>query len=99
MAHKRKVVVDRVAEPIPDLTDDPEELGWKDWLLHRYARLWYWVTMLFVDVIVFLEIQRSLDTNALVAGMAVVAVAMVQLFIYLRIWGRGGRLGNEYEED
>lgn len=96
MAHKRRVEVE--ARP-PQPEEPSEEQGWKEWLLKRYARTWYWVGCLFLDTIIFLEMQRSLHTNALVAGMAAVAVAVVQLALYFRIWGRGGPLSDEEDHD
>lgn len=92
MAKKRRVEVEAKAPPTEE---EPKELDWRDWFLKRYARAWYWVGCLFLDVIIFLEMQRSLNTNALVAGMAAVAVAVVQLAIYFRIWGRGGVLADD----
>ncbi len=92
MAQKRRVEVEAKA---PQAEEEPEELGWKDWLLKKYARAWYWVGCLFLDVMIFLEMQRLLSTNALVAGMAAVAVAVLQLAIYFRIWGRGGPLADD----
>ena len=85
MAQKRRVEVDSRPPP-PD--EAPKELGWKDWLLKRYAKVWFWIGCLFLDVVIFLEMQRVLSANVLVAGMATVAVAVVQLYVYLRIWGR-----------
>ena len=96
MAQKRRVEVE--AKPPPS-EEVPEELGWRDWFLKRYARAWYWVGCLFLDVIIFLEMQRLLSTNALVAGMAAVAVGVVQLAIYFRIWGRGGLLADDDQGD
>jgi hypothetical protein len=94
MAYKRRVEVE--AKP-PQVEEEVElePLGWKDWLLKKYARAWYWVGCLFLDVIIFLEMQRLLNTNALVAGMAAVAGAVVQLALYFRIWGRGGPLADD----
>jgi hypothetical protein len=82
----------------PPPEEAPEELGWKDWLLKRYAKVWFWIGCLFLDAMIFLETQRTLSANMLMAVMATVAVAVVQLFVYLRIWGRGGPLSENDKE-
>ena len=56
MAHKRKLVMERKAPEVEE-EDQPQELGWKDWLLRRYARSWYWIGVMFIDVVIFLETQ------------------------------------------
>lgn len=96
MAHKRRIEVD---EHVPEPEMPTREMSWKEWALKRYARAWYWVGCLFLDVIIFLEMQRALGTNALVAGMASVAAAAVQLVLYFRIWGRGGPLADDEPDD
>ena len=97
MAHKRKVVVSKGAKAPPE--EELDELGWKDWLVRRYARLWYWVLMLFIDVIFFLELQQSLGIDALLAGAATLTLGVVQLAVFAKIWGKGGRLGGDYDEE
>ncbi|MBI0584038.1 MAG: hypothetical protein ISF22_07405 [Methanomassiliicoccus sp.] len=96
MAQKRKVEVESKA---PEAEPPPEDLGWRDWLLKKYARSWYWLACLFLDVFIFLEMRRVLHTNALVAAMAAVAVAVLQFAIYFRIWGRGGLLADDSDGD
>lgn len=100
MAYKRRVVVSKAAKAPPDEErDELDEEGWKIWLLRRYARMWFWVLMLFIDIIIFLELQRSLRFNPLVAGAVTIAMGVVQLAIFAKIWGKGGRLGGEYDEE
>jgi len=48
------------------------------------------VGCLFVDIVIFLEMQRVLGTSALVSGMAAAAAVAAQLVLFLRIWGRRG---------
>lgn len=97
MAQKRRVEVE--ARPPPPPEEVPEEMNWRDWFLKRYARAWYWVGCMFLDVIIFLELQRVLRADTLVAGMAAVAVAVVQLALYFRIWGRGGPLADNSDQE
>jgi hypothetical protein len=92
MAHKRKLVVEKEQ---PQAPPEEESLNWRDWLLRRYARYWYWLAMLFLDMVIFFELQRSLGANALVAGMAAVGAGAIQFAIYFRVWGRGSPLGDQ----
>jgi hypothetical protein len=96
MAHKRRI---EVAERVPGPEEPVDEMGWKEWALKRYARAWYWVGCLFLDVVIFLEMQRALDTHVIVAGSASVAAAAVQFALYFRIWGRGGPLADDGPDD
>jgi hypothetical protein len=96
MAHKRRIVVERKETPVEK---EPEPLGWRDWLLRRYARYWYGVVMMFIDIVIFLELPRSMGTGYLVSGMATVGAGAVQLALYFRIWGRGAPLGEKLDEN
>lgn len=98
MAHKRRLEVEK-KELRERLPEEPEGMRWREWLLRRYARYWYWLAMIFLDMVIFFELQRSLGTNALVAGMAAVGAAAVQVAIYFRLWGRGGPLGEKDSND
>ena len=91
MAYKRRLVVEHRDEPVDDQSN-PEELGWKDWLLRRYARPWYWVGCIFLDIVIFFELQWALHVDALVSFPLTVLVILIEAYLYIRVWGRGGPL-------
>jgi UDP-N-acetylmuramyl pentapeptide phosphotransferase/UDP-N-acetylglucosamine-1-phosphate transferase len=76
------------AEPQPEL-----EESWSDWLKGTYARYWYVLFCLFVDVVVGLEIFNRIDgvTGIVLAAVAVAALIALQVFIYVKAWGAQGR--------
>jgi hypothetical protein len=97
MAHKRELLIEQ-KEPVVEDEEHPQELGWKDWLLRRYARSWYWVGFLFLDLIIFFQAQWSLGLDLIGASVLTILVIMVELYIFIKIWGRNGPLGNREEE-
>jgi hypothetical protein len=99
MANKRRVVVEKKTIAPAPREGEPRTMSWSDWLIRRYARYWYWVGMLFMDMAVFLEMQRSLGGHILVAMIAVVAVVAVQFAIYLRLWGSGALFGEQVDTE
>ena len=88
-----------VEKPIPAEEEPSDEMGWRDWLLLRYARVWYWLVALFLDMIIFFELQRTLGLGVVVSATIVIFLVVVELYLFLRIWGKGGPLGKEYEEE
>lgn len=97
MAHKRRLIVERVEQE--ETSELPETMGWKDWFLRKYSPIWYWVGSLFVDIMVFFQLQRSFDLYWSVALLLTLLAVAVEMYIFLRIWGRGGPLGEKGEED
>lgn len=96
MARKRKVVVEKT---IPaNVEEQSDDMGWKEWLILRYARAWYWLVALFIDIIIFFELQRTVGLEVVVSAMIAIILVVVELVLFLRIWGKGGPLGKEYEE-
>lgn len=98
MAHKRKLVMERKAPEVEE-EDQPQELGWKDWLLRRYARSWYWIGVMFIDVVIFLETQWFLGLDLAGASALTALSLLVELYIFIKIWGRNGPLGNRDEDE
>ncbi|MCU0862064.1 MAG: hypothetical protein MUE65_07075 [Methanomassiliicoccales archaeon] len=94
MAQKRRL--DSEAEALPMEEDDediPEKYrdrGWKHWLRHSYARYWYAILCVFLDVMVPLELYRSMTGSSQVVVPAFVLCALValQVVIYMRLWPR-----------
>jgi hypothetical protein len=91
MAYKRKLVVEQKE---PQAERSHQELGWKDWLLRCYASSWYLVGALFLDMIIFIEAQRTLRLDMLGAGALTATVIAIELYTFIKIWGRNGPLGN-----
>ncbi|MDW5563708.1 MAG: hypothetical protein SA339_10820 [Methanomassiliicoccus sp.] len=95
MAYKRRIVVDR---PVTPEASEPEGMSWRDWLLRRYARHWYLVGAAFLDMVIFLELVRE-GIDAMVGGAITIFAAVIQIAVYLSVWGRNGPLGDGTEED
>jgi hypothetical protein len=93
MAHKRRITIGE-REPVAEDEGRSQELGWKDWLLRRYARSWYWVGALFLDVILFFEAQWSFGLDLFGASALAALALLIELYIFIKIWGRNGPLGN-----
>jgi hypothetical protein len=75
-------------EPQPEL-----EESWSTWLRGTYARYWYVLFCMFVDVIVGLEVYTRIDglIGIILAMVVLVALVAVQVYIYLKAWGALGR--------
>lgn len=97
MAHKRKIVVETKSATPEEM--DLEPLSWRDWFLRRYARYWYWVVMLFLDIMIFLELPRSTGTGYLVSGLAAIGAGAFQFVLYFKLWGRGALLGEKLDSE
>lgn len=97
MAHKRRLIVRKVDQE--DTEELSQEMGWKDWLLRRYSRSWYWVGALFVDIMVFLQLRWSFDLDWSVALLVTLLLVAAEMYIFLRLWGRGAPLGDKDQGD
>ena len=93
MAYKRRLDVEHRDKPVEDQSS-PKELSWKDWLLRRYARPWYWVGCLFLDIVIFFELQWAFPADVLVAIMMTVLAIIAEVYLFIRVWGRGGPLAS-----
>jgi hypothetical protein len=99
MAHKRKLIIEREAADAPGEPAESRDLSWKDWLLRKYIRSWYWVGAVFLDIIIFFQAQWSFHLDLLVAALLAVVALVAELVIYLRIWGAKGPLGLPDEDE
>ncbi len=97
MAHKRRMIVKKEEEG--DVEAAPEEMGWKEWLLRRYLRLWYWLGILFLDIMVFFQLQRSFDLDWRAALAVTLMVTIVGMYLFLKLWGRDAPLGEKDDRD
>jgi hypothetical protein len=92
MAYKRRLVVERKA---PEKEEDRyQELGWRGWLVRRYTRPWYWIGIMFLDMVIFFQAQWSLGIDLVGASTLTSLAILVELYIFIKIWGRNGPLGN-----
>ena len=75
-------------EPEPEL-----EESWSDWLRGTYARYWYVLFCMFVDVVVGLEIYNRVDglTGIIMTVVVLAVLVALQVLIYLKAWGAQGR--------
>lgn len=68
-------------------------IGWKEWLKMDFARYWFVVIALMVDLLFGLD-AMNLIPGAGTLGFAVfLAITIpVEILIYIYLWGRNGKL-------
>ena len=93
MAKKRALQVetpDREIEEQPDEVRTPRESTWREWLRGTYAKYWYGIICLFVDVVVALELSKSVEYpwSYLLPFIVVSALVLVQWQFYLKLWSK-----------
>ena len=86
MARKRRIVVTRPMEIEPLLYPEDEEKGWGEWFKQTYARYWFAIGSIFIDIMVALSLADIFDGIS-IPLFALIALAVVEVTIYLRIWG------------
>ena len=109
MASKRRLLV----TPPEEDEGDEEELNarrtdrdiaitgtWGEWFFRVFLKYLYSVAVLFVASVTPLEALRSLDGNMGLAAAFVSLLAIVPLGLwgFFRLWGDGGRWGDEPSE-
>jgi len=93
MAKKRRIEVEDRKEPVSEGKDDiPKkyrDTSWGDWFRGTYARWWYVVICMFIDLILALEISRFLPDPwlYLIPVMLVITLTMMEVYVFHRIWG------------
>ena len=100
MATKRKLTV-KVPPPKEEENVDERSLpvvlrrdrGWRDWFLRDYLRYWYLVGCFILDVLVVLEVWRSVDVGLSTSVPLIVLTAMMlaEFLAFLALWGKNGR--------
>jgi hypothetical protein len=86
MAHKRRIVVTIKGEDEPPPFPLPEEKGWRDWFRQTYAKYWFAIISLFIDVMVSLTLADMFGGIS-IPLFSFIALIAVEVTIYLRIWG------------
>jgi len=85
----------RVLRNVAPSTEPEHELeeSWSDWLKGTYARYWYVLFCMFVDVVVGLEIYNRVDglTGIIMTVVVLAVLVALQVLIYLKAWGAQGR--------
>ncbi len=91
MAKKRRIVLDRRSE-----SEEPEDVperyrdsGWSEWVRGSYAKWWYVILSMFVDIFVALEVSHHLSGSwALILPIFMIIVLVgVEIYLYHRLWG------------
>lgn len=91
MATKRLIRIQEKEAPPP-----PPQETWTEWFVGKYLIYWYAIGCLFLDVMIFLWLWGMEPLKA-VAVIAFVGMALLEVFIYSRLWGPGGRFGPAME--
>lgn len=95
MAQKRRLEVEPGKRPEegPERRDKEvpakfRDMGWRDWALKEYARYWYFLGCVFVDIIFTLEVARvSPPSVAAVTPVVFLAAAVAAEFVLYRwLW-------------
>jgi hypothetical protein len=92
MARKRQIKVERISatelseEEVPKKYRDE---GWGIWFKDTYAKWWYILLCVMIDSFLAFEISRYLTGSWIyfVPLIAVLIVAMLEVYLFHRIWG------------
>jgi len=88
MAKKRLLTLEGESEKERKQPEALPEPTWRDWLKGTYARYWYVLGCFFLDIVIFIEAQRTgFGGWALPFALVVLAVG-AETLLYLRIWPR-----------
>jgi hypothetical protein len=92
MAHKRRLSLDGRPEEKKRFTDNflksDEDLEWKVWFRTVYARYWYLVLCMGASALGMLAARWDLGWGWEVAVLVPLALLPLEVFIYLRLWGK-----------
>jgi hypothetical protein len=68
--------------------------GWSYWITHEYAKYWYLLGAMFLDLFLFLEAytQYSESVVSVVLVIAVIGLILLEFWSYRYLWGKHGRL-------
>ncbi len=91
MAQKRRIGVERSggSEEIEDVPERFKESTWSEWARHSYAKWWYGILCMFVDLLLALEISSQLTEpwNYFIPTLVIVPLLVFELYVYHRLWG------------
>lgn len=103
MAYKRKITTKQV-EDVPDDLERPgddrrrpvsqrTDRGWVYWATHDYAKYWYFLGAMFLDLFILLEALtgRLDDLISTVLVIAVIGLVLIEVWGFTRLWGKNGR--------
>lgn len=68
--------------------------GWRYWLTHEYAKYWYLLGSMFLDIFLLLEAytQYSEGVAGVVIVIVVIGLVLLEVWGYGHLWGKKGRL-------
>jgi len=95
MAKKRRIEVERSEEPEEiDVPDKFKESSWSEWVRNSYAKWWYGILCMFLDLLLAIEISNRLYApwNYFIPTIVVILLLIIELYIFHRIWGGLGIL-------
>jgi hypothetical protein len=104
MAFKRRISTNAKVpkEADPDLDREEKgvpvsqrrDRGWRYWLAHDYAKYWYLLGAMFLDLFLLLEAytQDSESIVGVVLVIAVIGLVLLEFWGYGYLWGKKGRL-------
>ena len=103
MAYKRRITTQKMEEAQDDL-DQPgddrrrpvsqrPDRGWGYWATHDYARYWYFLGAMFLDLFILLEALTVPLDNIIstVMVITVVGLVLVEIWGYNYLWGKDGK--------
>ncbi|MCU0861585.1 MAG: hypothetical protein MUE65_04635 [Methanomassiliicoccales archaeon] len=96
MAKKRLIEKEDAYAPTRKARHEPD---WREWFLGTYAKYWYVLACLFVDLAVFYEVRRTGFGGWAVPFIALVLAVGLQAILYLRIWPRSEKEEEEPMEE
>jgi len=92
MARKRQIKVERVSATEPSEEEIPKKYrdeSWGDWFKGSYAKWWYVLLCVIIDIFLALEISRYLSGSwaYFVPIIVVLILVMLEIYLFHHLWG------------
>ena len=97
MAEKRRLRVSGQDQIEEETEEGPprkyQDIGWKEWLKVDFARYWFVVIALMIDLLFGLEAANTISGMGSLGLAIFLAIAIpAEVFLYIYIWGKKGIL-------
>ena len=106
MAFKRRITTNTKAPKVEEDLDQGQnekgipvsqrrDHGWRYWATHEYAKYWYFLGALFLDLFILLEAYTHYWGNVagVVMVIGVIGLVLLEIWGYGYFWGKNGILG------
>lgn len=97
MAEKRRLRVSEQnqieEENDEDLPRKFKSIGWKEWLKEDFARYWFVVIALMIDILFGLDAAKWVSGMGSLGSAIFLAISIpIEVYLYIYLWGKKGIL-------